>query len=85
DGIIKTQIDAEMKIKICLRHLLLAIKVKGERRAVIEHRKFYSGYLKGLYNASMVRQSLMTALDYNSAEDTLLKYLEQLKNVEIPA
>lgn len=85
DGIIKTQIDAEKKIKICLRHLLQAIKIKGERRAVIEHRKFYSGYLKGLYNASMVRQSLMTVIDYNSAEDILLKYLEQLKNVEVPA
>jgi tRNA-dihydrouridine synthase B len=82
-GSIKTKIDEEKKIKICLRHLQLAVKVKGERRAVIEHRKFYSGYLKGLYNASKVRQALMNAVDYNSVEDILLKYLEQLRNFEV--
>jgi tRNA-dihydrouridine synthase B len=81
-GLIKTRIDTEKKIKICLRHLQLAINVKGERRAVIEHRKFYSGYLKGLYNASQVRQVLMGACDYNRVEDILLKYLEQLKEYE---
>jgi len=83
EGYIKTKIDVDRKIKICLRHLQLSIKVKGERRAVIEHRKFYTGYLKGLSNASQVRQTLMGALDYVSVEDTLLKYLEQLKNSEV--
>lgn len=82
-GNIRTRIDAERKIKICLRHLQLAIKVKGERRAVIEHRKFYSGYLKGLYNASQTRQALMGVTDYASVEDILSKYLEQLKNYEV--
>ncbi len=83
DGSIKTKVDVEKKIKICLRHLLLAIRVKGERRAVIEHRKFYSGYLKGLYNSSQVRQTLMSALDYNSVEDILLSYSEQIKTNEV--
>ncbi len=82
-GFIKTKIDVEKKIKIGLRHLHLAIKVKGERRAVLEHRKFYSGYLKGEYNASQIRQSLMSVVDYNSVEDILLRYLEQLKNYEV--
>jgi tRNA-dihydrouridine synthase B len=82
-GFIKTKINIERKIKICLRHLQLAVKVKGERRAVIEHRKFYSGYLKGLYNASQVRQALMQVTDYASVEDILLKYLDQLKNYEV--
>jgi tRNA-dihydrouridine synthase B len=82
-GNIRTRIDSERKIRICLRHLQLAIKVKGERRAVIEHRKFYTGYLKGLYNASQIRQALMGVTDYASVEDILLKYLEQLKNYEV--
>lgn len=82
-GFIKTKMDVEKKIKIGLRHLHLAIKVKGERRAVLEHRKFYSGYLKGEYNASQIRQSLMSVVDYNSVEDILLRYLEQLKNYEV--
>lgn len=81
-GVIRTKIDVEKKIKIGLRHLHLAIKVKGERRAVLEHRKFYSGYLKGERNASQVRQTLMSVIEYNAVEDILLGYLEQLKNYQ---
>jgi tRNA-dihydrouridine synthase B len=82
-GSVVTKIDSEKRINICLRHLQLAVKVKGERRAVIEHRKFYSGYLKGLYNASQARQALMAVTDYSSVQDILFKYLEQIKDYEI--
>lgn len=78
DGTIKTIVNEEMRIKTCLRHLELAIKVKGEKRAVLEHRKFYSGYLKGLYSASKTRNDLMQYSEYNGVEDRLLKYLEYL-------
>jgi len=76
-GTITTAIDEKMRIKTCLHHLELAIKVKGEKRAVIEHRKFYSGYLKGLYNASKIRSELMKFVEYAPAEDLLLKYLSE--------
>ena len=79
-GTINTEIDEEIKIKSCLRHLKLAIDVKGERRAVLEHRKFYSGYLKGLHSASKARSDLMQFLDYNGVEETLLNYLNYLSN-----
>jgi len=82
-GNITTIIDEEIRIKTCLRHLELAIKVKCERRAVIEHRKFYSGYLKGLYNASKVRSKLMKHNEYNIVEDVLLKYLSELKEHQL--
>jgi tRNA-dihydrouridine synthase len=80
DGAIKTVVDEELRIKTCLRHLELAIKVKGERRAVLEHRKFYSGYLKGLYSASKTRNDLMQYSEYNGVEERLLTYLEFLEN-----
>lgn len=79
-GNISTIIDEELRIKTCLRHLEHAIKVKGMRRAVIEHRKFYSGYLKGLYNASKVRNDLMKYSEFSPIENLLLAYLELLKN-----
>ena len=75
-------IDEELRIKTFLRHLELAIKVKGERRAVIEHRKFYTGYLKGLYNASKVRNELMKYVDYAAVASVLLKYLSELKEFQ---
>ena len=82
-GNIKTKIDDELRIKTCLRHLELAIKLKGEKRAILEHRKFYSGYLKGLYNASKVRNELMQYVDHAPVEEMLLAYLNDLKNREV--
>lgn len=82
-GKISTLIDETIRIKTCLRHLELAIKVKGERRAVIEHRKFYSGYLKGLYNASKVRNELMKFVEFIAVEEILLKYLDELKEIQL--
>lgn len=78
-GLVKTSIDEDLKIKTCLKHLKVAINVKGERRAVIEHRKFYTGYLKGMHNASKVRAELMQYFTFGEVEDVLLKYLEFLK------
>ncbi len=80
---ISTIIDEDIKINTCLKHLKFAIKTKGEKRAVIEHRKFYSGYLKALPNVSVVRQSLMFVIEYSKVEDILLKYLEELNSFKI--
>src|ERR1035437_11102833 len=77
-GIVETVIDEELRIKTTLRHLKLAVDVKGEKRAVLEHRKFYTGYLKGLHNASHVRKELMSVCEYSPVEDLLLKYLQEL-------
>lgn len=79
-GSIQTEVDEKIKINSCLRHLKLAIEIKGERRAVLEHRKFYTGYLKGLFNASKIRNDLMSYLDYNGVEEVLMNYKELLKN-----
>jgi len=78
-GSISTVIDENLRIKTCLRHLELAIRIKGEKRAVIEHRKFYSGYLKGLYGASVIRAELMKLTEYNPVKDLLMNYLESFK------
>lgn len=76
-GEVMTKIDVQERIKICLEHLKLTIKIKGERRAVIEHRKFYSGYLKCLHHAAKIRSDLMSKTDFSSVEDILLTHLTQ--------
>ncbi len=81
-GEIKSPITKEERIKAALRHLQYEIEVKGERRAVIPFRKFYSGYLKGMYGASKIRQQLMNYIEYAPIEDTLLNYLAYLKEYE---
>jgi len=84
-GNITSIIDEELRIKTCLRHLYLAIEVKGEKRAILEHRKYYSGYLKGLYNASKVRNELMKYVEYTGVEEVLIKYLSDLKEYQLSA
>jgi tRNA-dihydrouridine synthase B len=78
-GKIATVIDEEMRIKTCLKHLKLAVKVKGEKRGVLEHRKFYAGYQRGMYGAARIRSELMKLTEYEPVEDALLAYLDSLK------
>ena len=77
-GAISTIIEENLMIKTALRHLKLATDVKGEGRAVLEHRKFYSGYLKGLPNASKTRAELMKVTEYVQVEEILNNYLDYL-------
>lgn len=78
-GSITTVVDEEMRIRTCLKHLKLAVKVKGEKRGVLEHRKFYAGYQRGMYGAARIRSELIKLTEYTPVEDALLKYLELLK------
>ncbi len=47
------------RIDVMFEHLKLNVEFKGERKGVIEFRKHYAGYLRGLHNASKLRQELM--------------------------
>lgn len=51
------------KTETCRRHLLESINLKGERRAVIEMRKQYSQYFKGLPGFKPFKAELMSAVD----------------------
>jgi len=82
-GKILTTADANLRISTALKHLKDSIPIKGETRAVLEFRKFYSGYLKGLFNASKIRNELMKIPDYAGVEKILLDYLEFLKNENV--
>lgn len=78
-GEIKTKADAELRINTALRHLKDSIPIKGELRAILEFRKYYSGYLKGLHNASKIRNDLMKINDYDGVERILVDYLSYLR------
>ncbi len=49
----------EDRIDVCLEHLRLTIDYVGFPRGLYEFRKHYTGYLKGLFGASKVRQRLV--------------------------
>ena len=84
-GKIETEITYGERIFTALRHLKYEIEIKDNlRHAILPFRKYYSGYLKGLPNASRVRQVLVTLEEYGAIEETLLKFLEELKNRPAP-
>jgi tRNA-dihydrouridine synthase B len=79
-GEVKTELTPDERIHTALKHLRYELKFKEKRRAIIPFRKYYSGYLKGLYASSLIRQQLMKHEDYAPIEDLLLGYLEDLKH-----
>jgi tRNA-dihydrouridine synthase B len=82
NGYISLNVNAELRIKTALKHLKESIPVKGEKRAILEFRKYYSGYLKGLYDVSTVRQDLMKINEYAGVEERLMRYLNMLLSDE---
>ncbi len=68
----------EEKVRTCIEHLKLQLFRKSERKAVLEFRKFYAGYLKGLYCASGVKQDVQLYESFAEVEDRLELYIEFL-------
>ena len=48
------------RVEVCRQHLLAAVRWKGERTAVLEMRKHYSGYFKALYDFKPFRLKLVS-------------------------
>jgi tRNA-dihydrouridine synthase B len=59
------------RVAIALEHLGLAVREKGERRAVVEMRKHYRGYLRGLPAAAALRAALMSPVTLDGVRRTL--------------
>jgi len=72
-------VDIDERFTVLLEHLNLSVQFKGERKGIIEFRKHYSGYLKGLPFASKVRQDLMQYLELAPVRNRLMSYAESLK------
>lgn len=82
-GHVSNLLDVDERINTCLTHLKYEIEYKDIlRRAIVPFRKYYSGYLKGLYGASHVKQELMKHEDYEPIEEILLEYLAKLKRYQ---
>ncbi len=59
------------KINICLHQLQEEIKIKGERKAILEMRKFYSGYFRGIRGFKEYRLKLYQAQDLHQVNSIM--------------
>lgn len=60
DGEPQRTITVAERAEVCREHLLAAVEWKGERTAVLEMRKHYSGYFKGLFDFKPFRMKLVS-------------------------
>ncbi len=74
-GKTKPDVSTKEKADICRKHLLESIKWKGEKKAVFEMRKHYSGYFKNIPGFKPLRIRLMTA----AGKDEVLDVLNQIE------
>lgn len=64
------------RIHVCRNHLINAIQNKGERQAILELRKHYSGYFKAIPHFKTIRMQMLTCTsiqELNSLFDLLLE------------
>jgi tRNA-dihydrouridine synthase B len=70
------------RVRVLTEHLSLSIELKGERKAVIEFRKYYAGYLRNLPNAAKIRSELMQYLEMSPIINHINEYVAWLKATE---
>jgi tRNA-dihydrouridine synthase B len=74
--------DLDERVRVLLEHLRLSVLQKGEKRAVLEFRKHYTGYLRDLPNVSKIRSELMHFTEMPPIVDHIEKYVTWLKSAE---
>lgn len=62
------------RIDICLKHLLLSIELKGEYTGILEMRKHYKPYFKGLPHFKSDRIKLLTSNNVNEIKELLNRF-----------
>jgi tRNA-dihydrouridine synthase B len=67
------------RIRICREHLNLSVKAKGERTGILEMRKHFNGYFKGLRNFKSYRISLLQTTRLIETEELLLRIEQNFK------
>lgn len=66
----------EERVDLLKEHLHLAIEYKGERKGVIELRKHYSGFLRGMPHVAKIRNELMQFTEAGPILEHLTRFLQ---------
>jgi nifR3 family TIM-barrel protein len=66
----------EERVALLREHLRLSVEHKGERAGVIELRKHYAGFLRGMPHVSKVRMELMQFTEAAPILDHLTRFLQ---------
>jgi len=70
-GTHKAKPTIEDKAKAALRHLEMSVKWKGEALGVVEMKRHYTNYFKGISHFKETRMKLLTSFDLNEIREIL--------------
>ncbi|MBR1798942.1 MAG: tRNA-dihydrouridine synthase [Bacteroidales bacterium] len=73
-------ISVAERATVCKKHLNAEVLLKGERVAVIEMRKHYAGYFKGIPSFKPYRMALVSAISQSEVNEILDKIALQFSN-----
>jgi nifR3 family TIM-barrel protein len=59
------------RINVCREHLQLSVEMKGERTGILEMRKHFNGYFKGIRNFKPYRMALLQTTEVSETEKLL--------------
>ena len=76
-GSYQSEISVNERISQCLEHLRLSIEYKGARTGILEMRKYYTGYFKGIPNAVQLRVMLMSLTEEEPIKKAILNFFEK--------
>lgn len=63
----------EKRVETIIKHLDFSVKWKGERQGILEMRRHYAHYLRGIPNSKTARKRLVEIDTYQEIKETLLK------------
>ncbi len=61
----------ETRIDVCLNHLQMSIQKKGDIKGILEMRRHYAGYFKGIAGYKKVRMQLLTCKSFDEIKAIL--------------
>ncbi|MEZ4903470.1 MAG: tRNA dihydrouridine synthase DusB [Spirosomataceae bacterium] len=64
------------RVRVCRQHLDFSIRWKGERTGIVEMRRHYASYFKGLDNFKPFRMRLVETMSYQEINDILAEISE---------
>jgi len=74
--------DLKERVAICREHLEMSVKWKGESLGIVEMRRHYGNYFRGISHFKPYRMKLVTSMDLNEIKETLYE-IEENKSLFI--
>jgi len=69
----------EQKVDVAIEHLTNSIKWKGEKLGILEMRRHYSNYLKGISHVKEIKNKIVSSLELQE----ILELLDVVKGMEL--